>query len=192
MKVTGRIKLGAAGVILLLLAAVLHYNLPRTSVVQVMGTDVKRMDSKGETIKDVEGQEVQTSSVRDVRFINTVGKNGKPQVFRNEDTRWGFPPYLKFNSADITAQAQTFSTSAEKPWVLVKYYGWRIRMLDSFPNVISMKQVTENYTHFPLFNILFLTVLVGVGVFLGVRARRMWRKISGRFHKEKDNKADQS
>ncbi len=42
------------------------------------------------------------------------------RVFRNEDAGWGWPPYLKFNSAVFTAESQEFATDQTKPWVLVK------------------------------------------------------------------------
>lgn len=185
MKLSTRIKIGAILLGLVLFGALLHYNLPRSTVVQIIGTDVKRMDAKGRAKSGEKGQQEQQGlSVRDVRFINAVDADGKPRVFRNEDTGWGLPPYLKFNSADITAQAQTFTTSPEKPWVLVRYYGWRIRMLDAFPNVISVKQVPKGYSHFPWFNSIFLTLLAGVGTYIVLRVRRMWRNISCRFRKQ--------
>jgi hypothetical protein len=152
----------------------LHYNLPRTDVVQITGTDVKRID-RGES-----GQMVRT---RDVRFISTVTRNGKVKVFRNEDTRWGWPPYFKFNSADITGEAQAFIERPEKPWVRVRYYGWRIRIFSLFPNLVSLKIVDKDYTNFPWFNIIFLTVLVIGIIFLILFARRFVHRLrqSARF-----------
>jgi hypothetical protein len=152
----------------------LHYNLPRTVVVKITGTDVKRID------RSDPGQIERT---RDVRFISTVTRNGKVKVFRNEDTRWGWPPYFKFNSADITGEAQTFIERPEKPWVRVRYYGWRIKIFSLFPNLISLKIVDKDYTHFPWFNIIFLTGLV-IGIFfLILFARRFVHRLrqSARF-----------
>ena len=67
----------------------------------------------------------QPGATRDVRFINAVTETGATRVYRNEDTGWGFPPYLKFDSADITAQSQDLA--GRNAWVLVEHYGWRIR-----------------------------------------------------------------
>ena len=139
----------------------LHYNLPRTEVVQIVGTEVKRTDSskKGEQV------------TRDVRFITALTRDDETRVYRNEDTGWGWPPYLKFNSADLSAQAQVYAGEAEKPWVLVTHYGWRVTMLSHFPNAITLRIVDKDYSHLPLFNIFFLLAL-GVGIFfivLGVR-----------------------
>ena len=82
----------------------------------------------------------------------------KEFVFKNEDTGWGWPPYFKFNSADVTAEAQAFATDKEKPWVLVKYYGWRFTMFSMFPNVLDLKKVGKTYTHVPVFNIVVAVV----------------------------------
>ena len=38
-------------------------------------------------------------------FIQTIKKNGKPMVYRNEDTGWGWPPYFKFDTANLQADA---------------------------------------------------------------------------------------
>jgi hypothetical protein len=106
-------------------------------------------------------------------------------VFRNEDTGWGWPPYFKFNSADITAQAQSFTTAEEKTWILVKYYGWRIHIFDIFPNVTSLKQVTRDYTHIPWFNIVFIGLLCAGGYYAVRRFRRLIQRFKARFSKNK-------
>jgi hypothetical protein len=147
--------------LVLVLVLFLHKNLMRTSVVQITGTDVKRTDTVGKvpksTAKNGNDAVLRTS---DVRFINVVSKNGRVKVFRNEDTGWGWPPYFKFDSADVAAQAQAYSTAEPKPWVLVKYYGWRIKYFSMFPNVLSLQVVQQDHTHFPLFNIVIIAVLL--------------------------------
>lgn len=143
------------------IALFLHYNLPRTDVVQISGTDVKRTDNRG---KD-EGV------TRDVRFITALTRDDKTRVYRNEDTGWGWPPYLKFNSADLSGQAQMFAGEAEKSWVAVTYYGWRVTVLSLFPNAITLEKVDKDYSNLPLFNIFFLLALA-VGIFFIVRGVR--------------------
>jgi hypothetical protein len=162
------IKIVVSALLVIALVLFLHRNLPLTAVVQITGTDIKRVDKSGGKPKS--GQEnrkgekvVQTS---DVRFINAVSRNGKVMVFRNEDTGWGWPLYFKFNSADLTAQAQAFLNSEEKPWVLVKYYGWRVRIFSMFPNAVSFKEVDKDYTNIPLFNIVFVCVLIILAIFI--------------------------
>jgi len=136
--------------------AFLHYNLPRTEVVQVTGTDVKRLDRE---VAD-------SAATRDVRFLSAQTRDGKIRVFRNEDTGWGWPPYFKFDSATLTAEAQTFASETEKPWVRIRYYGWRMNMLSLFPNAVSLKVVDRGYTHIPVFNIVILLLLAVGGFFL--------------------------
>jgi hypothetical protein len=153
----------------------LHKNLPRTAVVQITGTDVKRVDVRAEKQKggQEKGKQDTVARTSDVRYINSVARNGKVKVFRNEDTGWGWPPYFKFDSADLTAEAQAFSISEEKPWVLVKYYGWRIRIFSMFPNAVSLKKVDKDYTHIPLFNIFFFIILITLGIFLRSQIKKL-------------------
>jgi hypothetical protein len=165
MKATQIVKISSVAVLILVFGLFLHYNLPRTDVVKVTGTDVKRLD-RGSSSKD--------ARTRDVRFLSALTRDGKVKVFRNEDTGWGWPPYFKFGSADLTAKVQTFVESPEKkPWVRVRYYGWRIKIFSLFPNAISLKVVDKDYKHLPWFNIIFLTLL-GIGIFLLVRKARSW------------------
>ncbi len=152
---------------LVFLGAFLHYNLPRTEVVQITGTDVKRLDRE---LAD-------SAATRDVRFISARSRDGKIHVFRNEDTGWGWPPYFKFDSATLTAESQTFATEAEKPWIRVRYYGWRIDVFSLFPNAVSLKVVDRDYTHIPIFNIVILLALAVAGFF----AWRLIGRILNRF-----------
>ena len=184
MKASKTVKYALQALFIVLVAVVLHYNLPRTQVAQIVGTDVKRLDStaRGKSAGNLQGQGVK---VRDVRFINAQSQSGKVEVFRNEDTGWGWPPYMKFNSADITAEAQTFATAEGKPWVLLKYYGWRIHIFDMYPNIISLKQVPRDYKHIPWFNLVFLLVLAGGSLFVIRRSRQLVNKIKARFKRDK-------
>lgn len=168
--VLGAVALIAAGIFL-------HYYLPSTAVVQITGTDVKRKDVETgqyvgpRTPGTKKGVVIET---RDVRYINTVSADGKVHVYRNEDTGWGWPPYFKFDSADVTAEAQAKVASGKRPWVLMTHYGWRIQLFSMFPNAIGFREVDKDYTHIPWFNIVFLTVLFG-SIFLLLRW--FWRFI---------------
>jgi len=150
--------------VVLVVAGFLHYYLPGTDVVRVTGTDVKRMDDGGDRAQR-KGMPVIT---RDVRFINTVTASGKVRVYRNEDTGWGWPPYFKFDSADVTAKATAVLKSPKEQWVAITSYGWRIQLFSMFPNITSIKVVPKGYFQIPYFNIVFFLVL-GTGIFLGVR-----------------------
>jgi hypothetical protein len=185
-----KIKFAMAAFLFAAVALFLFHNLPRTAVVQISGTDVKRVDRES---GEVVSKNAQDTSARgagktyDVRFINSVARNGKTMVFRNEDTGWGWPPYFKFNSADLTAQAQAFASVPDKPWVLVKYYGWRIRIFSMFPNAISLRTVDRDYDHFPLFNVVFV-VLLATGVFI---VGRKIRKLLGGRRRPKKTGSDE-
>lgn len=179
MKTSKKLKIGFGALLVVILFLFFHYNLPRTSVVQISGTDTKRMDKAVavEKVEDDKGKkENKTAQTMDVRYINSVSRKGKPMVFRNEDTGWGWPPYFKFDSADVTAEAQAFASDQGKPWVLVKYYGWRITMFSVFPNVLNLKKVDKNYTHIPVFNIVFIILLVTLVLIVRHKLKKFFTK----------------
>jgi hypothetical protein len=186
-----KIKIAVGVLVVAAVGLFLFYNLPRTAVVQISGTDMKRVDR--ESGKVVERQAADDSGrgtlkTYDVRYINSVDSSGKTRVFRNEDTGWGWPPYFKFNSADLTAQAQAYASGSEKPWVLVKYYGWRIRMFSVFPNAISLRTVDRSYSHFPLFNVVLISLLV---VAFFIIRRKVKKLLAGRRGPDKSGPKDE-
>jgi hypothetical protein len=142
------------GLLLVVLAAFLHYYLPQGDVVKVTGTEVKRMDVDSGELPAGDRPGV----TRDVRFINAVTEGGSTRVYRNEDTGWGWPPYLKFDSADVTAQAQDLAK--RDGWVLVEHYGWRIRFLSMFPNAVELTEVEAGYEYFPWTAIVVLGLIL--------------------------------
>lgn len=111
---------------------------PSYNVTKVTGVEVKRMNNDGIVTKS----NASNSETRDVYFINTQDKNGDVTVYRNEDTRFGFPFYFKFDSANLQALAQSFSNKGKT--VEIKYYGWRLNFFDEFPNIILLEEVPEN------------------------------------------------
>ena len=60
-----------------------------------------------------------------------------------------------------------------KPWVRVRYYGWRINIFSLFPNAVSLKIVDKDYTHIPVFNIVFLILLTGAAIIAWLGIRRL-------------------
>ena len=182
-------KIVALAVVALLVVAFLHYNLPRTAVVTVEGTDVKLMDRAGR-VTTSRNTGSRDGAVRDVRFINTVTVNNRVLVLRNEDTGWGWPPYFKFNSSDLVAKAQAFANQQPRPTVLITFYGWRVQLFSLYPNIVRMRTVKPDYSHFPWFNILFLVVLGGAATFAYFRAKRLFRRIRDRSQPSKARPAD--
>ena len=190
MKTIKKIKIGIGIVLSVVIALFFHYNLPRTAVVQISGTDIKRVDEMKEIKEEGAETDEQVKTVhhtKDVRYINSVSRKEKPMVFRNYDTGWGWPPYFKFDSANLTAEAQTFSTDQSKPWVLIKYYGWRSTMFKMYPNVLNMKQVDRDYSHIPFFNIVFIVLLVALIFYI----RMKFKKLVARLHDRKKMKREE-
>ena len=134
---------------LLLTAGFLHYSLPSRDVVR---QDVERRDAEGNRV----------TVTRDVRFIYAKSPGGGDRVYRNEDTGWGWPPYFKFDTADLAAQAtDRVSTAGAPDWVVMRHYGWRIPVLSMFPNALSIRSASgPDDNPWPWFNIIFVTLLV--------------------------------
>jgi len=114
---------------------------------------------------------------RDVRFIFAKYPNGGEMEYRNEDTGWGFPWYFKFNSANLANRATDFKSTREAPrWVVVRHYGWRIPVLDMFPNATSMREADgPDERLVPWFNIAFLSTLA-VGLLMLFRIMIILRR----------------
>jgi hypothetical protein len=164
------------GLLIIVLVGFLHYTLPSRDIVQIVGTDVKRMDvGQYAWFWASPDANTNTNYTRDVRFINAAWPNGDPRVYRNEDTNWSWPPYLKFDSGNINAEAQALAKSQETIWVAVSHYGWRIKLLSIFPNAYRIKQV-EGPSAFliPWFNIVFIGALISF-IWIIIRAVRRFK-----------------
>ncbi|MBB3712710.1 hypothetical protein FHS00_002305 [Limimaricola variabilis] len=168
------------GTLAALLVALLHYNLPRREIVRITGVEIKleRIDPDSVFWAASEGGAATGPVERDVRFIDTVRADGGVMVFRNEDTGGGWPPYFKFDSANLQAEARNLvSTAADPRWVAMRYYGWRIPLLSVYPNALSVRPVDgPDVRLIPWFNIVVLTLLVAVIWAVGVRLRR-WSRV---------------
>lgn len=153
-------------VIALIVGAFFHYTLPQHDIVRISDTYEKRVDFGENSIfwaKEDTGNATGTVN-RDVFFIQTIKKNGKPMVYRNEDTGWGWPPYFKFDTSNLQTQAGDLRSTAENPkWVMVTHYGWRIEFWSVFPNAIAVKQVADpDMTIIPWLNIIILLIFFAI------------------------------
>ena len=163
--------------VVLLVAAFLHYNLPGTDIVRVVGTETKRVDFGSNSFfwSAPEPGSAGDGITRDVFFIQTARPDGSPLVFRNEDTAWGWPPYFKFDSHDQQARAQGLVSSVEAPkWVAVRNYGWRNSYFSIFPNATSLWQVSgpdERIIPWPMIVILVLLFAAVIGIW------RVWVRV---------------
>ncbi|MEO9780482.1 MAG: DUF1523 family protein [Sedimentitalea sp.] len=160
----------------LLLGGVLHYALPQYDIVRIVNTYEERQDLTDWTRIFWSSPDDQAANLagRDVQFIQGVRENGKPIVYRNEDTGWGWPFYFKFDTANLYTEANDAISTKDNPeWVSILHYGWRNEFLSTFPNAISIKTV-EGPDHRVInwFNIVFLTLLAAIFWAIWVRWRR--------------------
>ncbi len=157
-------------------ASVLHYTLPQHDIARITDTEVRRIDP-GENRWFWAAADVGTDGSlpnRDVFFISAVRDNGRVMVYRNEDTGWGWPPYFKFDTSNLQAEAADLrSTSADPQWVVIKHYGWRNEFFTIFPNAISVRAVDgPDVRIIPWTNIIILTLLAAFFWAIYVRWRR--------------------
>jgi hypothetical protein len=164
-----RLGLGGGLAIALIYVVFCAYSLPSHMKVHVTGIEIKRQD-----VEKKDG----TVRSQDVWYVMTEDLDGEAHMFRNQDTGWGWPPYFKFNSGDIAAQANNLASQDSQSVVLVKYYGFRIRLLSAYPNVLSMRVVPPDYQPIPWFTIFFVFAhLVAIGfVWTVVRSFREGRE----------------
>ena len=169
--------------ILLFLSSCLHYNLPQRDIVRIVDTYEERQDFGGFT--DIFWQNTGNATsdapiTRDVLLMQTIRPNGSPSVYRNQDTGWGWPPYFKFDTANLQTRAADFVSTEDDPqWIAIRHYGWRITWLGDgiFPNALSMEPVEGPDVRLtPWFNIVFLTVLI-LGL---ITIWRLWRNFWAR------------
>ena len=145
----------------IILLVALHYSLPQVDVVRSVGVEIKRIDDK-----DAEAGQNRT---RDVYQLQMETPSGDPMVYRNEDNLL----YLKFDSADLQAQIQSFA--ADKQLVALRHYGWRLTLFSTFPNAIKAWPVEDGYRHIPVFNTL---VLIGLGSLIFFVIRRTSKAVA--------------
>ncbi|RVT85823.1 DUF1523 family protein [Rhodobacteraceae bacterium CCMM004] len=163
----------------LMLFAFLHYTLPQRDIVRVVNTEVRRVDI-GENSWFWAQTDVGNAQAtnRDVRFIETIKPNGRPVVYRNEDTGWGWPPYFKLDSSNLQAEASDMISTRDNPrWVAVRHYGWRNEFFSIFPNAVGVREVAgPDVRLIPWLNI----VIIGTVILLLLIARAMWRQFRER------------
>ena len=165
-----------------LVAAFLHYTLPQHDVARITDTYNQRVDYGINSMFWAEGYtgEATGMETRDVFFIQTFRDNGKPMIYRNEDTGWGWPPYLKFDTSNLQAEASDLISkkSAEtEQWVVVRHYGWRNEFLSIYPNAVKLWAVDgPDVRIIPWRNIIILTLLFAGFWALRVRWIRFRKK----------------
>ncbi|SLN56365.1 DUF1523 family protein [Pseudooctadecabacter jejudonensis] len=183
--------------LLLIVGLFLHYVMPQQDVARVTSTEIIRTDFGGwQRLFFAQADSGQVDNVtRDLRLINTerlptymfgLIRGGSPEtmVYRNEDTGWIYPPYFKFDSSDLQAEASAaISTAVPQEWVVVTHYGWRIRWASIYPNAVAIRPILVadgesplDYRPFPWVNLIIFVVLI-IGL---VFVRAMWMQFRER------------
>lgn len=176
------IKWGIRLTLLAIVAAFLHYTLPQRDVVRITGTYNRMTEVGANSIfyaSPDSGTTTSTVDRRDIRFIEAVFPNNKPMVYRNEDTGWIWPPYFKYDSSNLQAEATNSISAKDKPeWVAVTHYGWRLPIFSIYPNAVKIRAVEgPDVRLIPWVNIIVLTLLAGIVLMLW----RMWAQFKERM-----------
>ncbi|MGR3273253.1 DUF1523 family protein [Thalassococcus profundi] len=162
-----------------LFGAFLHYTLPQKDIVRITDTYLERIDFGENSVfwAHAATGDNPNQTNRDVFFIQTFLPDNKPMIYRNEDTGWGWPPYFKFDTSNLQAEAsdlESKSTGGAAQWALIRHYGWRNEFLSIYPNAISVRAVDgpDASKGIPWINILILTTLAAMFWAVWVRWRR--------------------
>lgn len=161
----------------------LDYSLPSKNTVRITNTQNRLTQITPRNAIFFASEDTGTvenpSGQRDVRFIDTVRPNGKVFVYRNEDTGWVWPPYFKYDSSNLHAEAANLRSNASDPvWVSITAYGWRLSWLSIYPNAIGIDTLAgpnERPRNWPA--IIILSVLL---VFL-LSLWRLWARFRRRI-----------
>jgi Protein of unknown function (DUF1523) len=178
-----KMKWGFRILLLLIVGLFLHYTLPQHDIVRITNTYNKLTPIGGNAIfyssgDTGTGTELQTDT-RDIRFIDAVYPDGSSvMVYRNEDTGWIWPPYFKWDSSTLQAEAANLRSDKTNPqWVSITHYGWRLDFISIFPNAVSIRPVAgPDVTIIPWVSIVILTFLA-LAIFM---IRRMWMQFRER------------
>ena len=163
------------GLVLFFVAMFLLYELPQHDIVRITNT-YNRLTTVGTenawAYSSPDTGTAESATTRDIRFIEAAFQDGSVIVYRNEDTGWVWPPYFKYDSSNLQAEAGNLKSTVEAPkWVSVTHYGWRFPFLSIYPNAVSVREVAgPDVTIIPYVPIVILILLA----FLVYMLRRMW------------------
>ncbi|MCV3274250.1 DUF1523 family protein [Roseobacter sinensis] len=165
----------------LILASFLHYTLPQVDLVRITDTYEQRIEPGENRLfwAQADAGNAQGTVGRDVFFIQTQRPGKGVMVYRNEDTGWGWPPYFKFDTANLQAEANDLRSTASNPqFAMIRHYGWRNELFSIYPNAISIWPVesAEASKPLPWLNVLILIVLAAIFYGIWVRWRRFREK----------------
>lgn len=174
-----------------ILGVYLHYVMPQQDVARVVNVDSRLQNVSGLQslfYAQEDAGTAESSAGRDLRLISTERKatylfglirgNTQTMVYRNEDTGWIYPPYFKFDSSDLHAEAAANVSTAEPyEWMVITHYGWRIRWATIYPNAVGIRPApSEDFRPFPWINLVLFAVMIAGFLFF----RSMWMRFRER------------
>jgi hypothetical protein len=172
------------GALAMLMLGTLHYYLPHHDTVRITDT-YNRQTTIGSNWLFYAGSDFASGATekRDVRYIETIRPNGGVSVFHNEDTGWFWPPYLKYDSTNLQAEASNLKSTEDAPqWVSVSYYGWRSTFLSIYPNAVAVRAVAgPDVGIFPWGSVIVLALLALAGAGLVWLWRELRRRVLKSF-----------
>ncbi len=177
-----RVKWGFWLIVLAVVGAFLHYTLPQRDIVRITGTYNRLTEVGANAIfyaSPDSGTTTSTVDRRDIRFIEAVFPEGGVMVYRNEDTGWIWPPYFKYDSSNLQAEAKNLESGNATPqWVAVTHYGWRMPIFSIYPNAVKVRAVAgPDVRLIPWVSIVVLILLALAALML----RRMWLQFRERM-----------
>ena len=159
----------------LMVLGFLHYTLPQHDIVKITNTynrltTIGAENSWAYASPDSGTQE--SAVTRDIRFIEAAYPDGGVMVYRNEDTGWIWPPYFKYDSSNLQAEAGNLKSDAANPkWVVVTHYGWRLPILSIYPNAVKVREAAGPDEQIIPWVSIFVIAFLIFAVFM---IRRMW------------------
>ena len=159
----------------LLALGFLHYTLPQHDIVKITGT-YNRLTTIGSenawAYASPDTGTAESGTTRDIRFIEAAYPDGDVMVYRNEDTGWIWPPYFKYDSSNLQAEAGNLKSDTANPkWAMVTHYGWRLPILSIYPNAVSVREAASpDERVIPYVSIVVITFLL-FAIFM---IRRIW------------------
>ena len=153
----------------------LHYTLPQHDIVKITGT-YNRLTTIGSenawAYSSPDTGTAESATTRDIRFIEAAYPDGSVMVYRNEDTGWIWPPYFKYDSSNLQAEAGNLKSDAANPkWAMVTHYGWRLPILSIYPNAVSVREAASPDERV----IPYVSIVVIAFLFFAIfMIRRMW------------------
>ncbi len=176
---------------LLFVFGLLHYVLPQHDIAKI--TSTTEIEQNLSWVNRVFYAQADSGNVAsDKRYIRSINTERRKtylfgfyprdaygvMVYRNEDTGWIWPPYFKFDTSDLHAEADAASSlTGREQWVVITHYGWRNKFVSIYPNAVGIREISgPDVRIIPWFNLFFFAFLIVAYFFL----RAMWRQFKER------------